>query len=244
VNTNVSGIMQKDGSNARRRPTRRHVLTMATALAIPLLPITGKAAPITFPVPTTTILIPPTESSSSSSTSQDETYTGDPFGMTVTWDPSLWQVKYGPTRGQDSIGLVDADVDLNNAAADAYFIQIEYQTDHLWTTVEDMKKNSMFEWFSEGMQGSTVIQQWDTPDVHSWFHTSEVDGKQSLVYIEYSAVDAPNSVWRYVSLSIDSAIFDAARTRTLFAGVTVDNEAIPRAVDADTLITLFGQHAV
>ena|GEM_PF-6377920 len=243
MNTNASGAMRKDGRNAPSRPTRRHVLTMATALAIPLLPRIGKAAPITFPVPTTTILIPPTESPSSS-TSQDETYTGDALGLTVTWDPDLWQVRYEPVAGTDGITLVDTNVDVNDTHADKYYFQIGYVTKEHWTTVAAVQQNAIDDWFNLGMLNATIIQEWVTTDAYGFFYTSHVQNKQSLYYMEYSAVDPSNAVWRWLTTAIDSAIFNVARTRTLFAAVTVDNEAIPRAVDADTLITLFSQHAV
>ncbi|HWV22995.1 MAG TPA: hypothetical protein VNZ58_02305 [Thermomicrobiales bacterium] len=176
----------------------------------------------------------------------DETYTGDGYGMTATWDPALWQVKYTAMPGKDGIGLVNTGVDLNDASADSYFLQAEYQTSHLWTTPDEMKKNSMFEWFSEGMRGSTIIQQWETEDARSWFHITDVEGEpgKSLNYIEYSAVDAPNAVWRYLAISVDSEVFDITLAASLLSGITVDGESIPRAVEADTLLSLIDSSRV
>jgi len=211
--------------------SRRGLIAAAAALGLPLLAGIDmvQAAQTTMPT-------------SRRASASEETYAGDEFGLDVAWDPNLWQIKFESRPGTDGIALVDSDADLNDPSADTYFLQAEYQTRHLWATVDDMKKNSMFEWFSEGMRGSTVIEQWDTADAHGWFHTFEAKNGQTLNYIEYSAVNAHNSVWRYIAMTIDSAIFDADQATSLFEGVTVDDGPIPRAAALDELIELFEEY--
>jgi len=226
----ASGSKDGSGQPRRYRCSRRRLIASAIA-GLPLVAAIGPAQS-TYAA----------SRASKSAAAPEGTYTGDKFGLVVDWDPDLWQVKFESRPGMDGIALVDSYVDLNDPSADAYFLQVEYQTRHRWKTVEDMAKNSMFEWFSDGMHGATVIEQWDTDDAHSWFHTFEEKNRQSLNYIEYSAVDAPNSVWRYIAITIDSSIFDADETASLFADISVDDGPIPWAVDMNELIDLFDEY--
>ncbi|HWV22994.1 MAG TPA: hypothetical protein VNZ58_02300 [Thermomicrobiales bacterium] len=217
------------GGTASLRYNRRRVVAVAATFAATLLPAAGHASPLIIPTPTPM--------------ADEEIYRGDGRGLTVTWNPALWQIRYEPVAGTDGITLCDTNVDAADLHADKYYFQIGYLTKERWTTVDDVRQNAIDDWFNLSMLGSTVIQKWDTADAYSWFYTSETQNNQTLNYMEYSAVDAPNAIWRWLVISIDNAVFNTARAKSLLAGITVDNEAIPRALDADRLVTLFDQYA-
>lgn len=167
-------------------------------------------------------------------------WTSPTQGLEVTWDTALWQVWIEPSPGRDFIGLCNADANPRDAFEDIYYLGVEY-LEKPWLGVDGATASAQADWFSQGMLGATVIQEWTAPDAYGWFHISDFQGARSFNYLEYSP--APTSGWwREVAFSIDGSVFDEQRALALYQAATVDGLSVPRAVDLQALVALMAQH--
>jgi hypothetical protein len=163
-----------------------------------------------------------------------ETWESQDATVSLKWDPEFWEVAF-PDSTLDDFSMALYDVEKNGG--DGYFFEVKL-VEKSWESLDDAAGSASDDWFAQGMNGSVIVEEFQTRDACGWLHYNDFQqNPRSFSLLEYSPVE-PGNRWLELGMSLDETRFDEDLMEELLDSLRLNDQRVPWAIDADDLIDL------
>jgi hypothetical protein len=140
--------------------------------------------------------------------------------LTATYDTAIWHDIGSGTAPSNGLTL----------ATDPTYGRPRYwlslgSGDVIWSSVEDASANAQAEWFSQGMNGSVVAEEFTTDTAYGWVHYADFQGDPRTVSVIQYELDGEGGMTT-VMMSIDAEAFETLDIGEVFDAVSLNDDSV------------------
>lgn len=154
------------------------------------------------------------------SRTKEATWESDDGALTATYDTEIWH----------DIGTGTAPSNGLTLATDPTYGYPRYwlslgSGDAIWSSVEDAGANAQAEWFSQGMNGSIVAEEFTTDTAYGWVHYADFQGNPRTVSVIQYELDGEGGMTT-VMMSIDAEAYETLDIGEVFDAVSLNDDSV------------------
>lgn len=138
----------------------------------------------------------------------EETWESEDGVLTVTYDPGTWSdisSDAGSGSGDEPSNGLTLATDPTYGRP-RYWLSLE-RGNAIWTSADDASANAQATWFSQGMNGSVVTEEFQSDSAYGWIHYADFQGNPRSVSVIQYELDGEGGMTT-VMMSIDAEAFE------------------------------------